>query len=94
MFTSKSYADFAMQKPSKLGAHSQIWSGANLLNILLGKTDAWQNIRKLTMKTYNFQSALQSKLNTCEKSSTFKGKCAVNTEYFTSNLLTGPLKKK
>ena len=78
---------------SKHGAHRQKWPGANLLKILLEKTNARQNLRKITMKTYKFPSALHGRLHTWEKSSTFKGKCVVNAVNFISNLLTGPLIK-
>ena len=78
---------------SKTGAHSQIHPGANLLNILLWKYDARQNLCKFLMQTGKFQSMLHAKLNTLEKFSTFKGQCWVNVDIFICNLLTGPLIK-
>jgi len=78
---------------SKAGAHSQKWPGANFLNILPRKTDAQPKICKLMMRTYNFQMPLHGIVNTWMKSSTFKGKCAVNTVNSICNLLTGPLMK-
>ena len=93
MFTSKSYADFAMQKPFKARSTQPDMACANLLNILLGKTNAWRNLSKLMMRTYNFQCALHGKLNTWKKSSTFKGNYAVSAVNFICNLLTGPLIK-
>jgi len=57
-----------------------------VLNILLGKFDAWQKLCKLSIITGNFQSTLLAKLYTWEKSSTLKGKCSVNAGNFICNL--------
>ena len=46
---------------------------------------------EIICKMQYFQSTLHAKLNILKKSSTFKGKCAVNAEIFLCNLLTGPL---
>jgi len=45
------------------------------------------------MRTNNFASTLHAKLYTLEKSSTFKGKCAVNAEKLECNLQPCPLTK-
>ena len=86
MFTSCAY--FARQETFKARAHTQKWPRGNLLNILLGKFYAWQNLRKLLMRTSNFPSTLHAKHSTWEKLSTFKGRCEVNAELFICNLQT------
>jgi len=90
MLTSKSYADFVMQKSFK-GRSTQ--PSTNLLNILLWKNDARQNWHKFSMQTGNFPSTRHTELNSLKEPCTFKGKCAVNTENFKCNLLTGPFIK-
>jgi len=44
------------------------------------------HFQKLIVKMQYFLSTLQAELNTLIKSSTFKGKCTVNTENFICNL--------
>ena len=56
-------------------------------------TCIYLNFQKLCAKMQYFQRTLQAKLNTLKESSTFKGKCAVNTEIFICKFLTGPLIK-
>ena len=46
-----------------------------------------------SMQPTTYKSELHGKLNTWEKSSTFKGKCVVNAVNFICNLHTGPLIK-
>ena len=58
------------------GAHSQIGAGTNSSNILLWKNDVQQNLHQLSMRTCIIQSMLHGKLNTLEKSCTFKDKCS------------------
>jgi len=93
MFSSKFCADLPCKTLWKYRAHIQIRPGTNLSNILLWKNNIRQNLLQLLIRTCKFQSTLHGKLNTLEKSWTFKDKCVANAEIFLCNLLTGPFIK-
>ena len=76
MFTSKFCADFAMQNPLKVQSTHPGTSWYQFIEHFTLKEQCMAKSTPAFDETPNFQSTLHGKLNTLEKSCTFKDKCS------------------